>query len=45
MAFYPTQNHGFTDPLSWVDEYRRIELLFDKYLMDAMGNTVIDDKN
>ena len=25
---YPSQDHGFTDPESWIDEYRRIERLF-----------------
>ncbi|MFC1565233.1 prolyl oligopeptidase family serine peptidase, partial [candidate division KSB1 bacterium] len=43
-VFYPTQDHGFTDPDSWIDEYRRIELLFDRYLMEPMGLPVIDDK-
>lgn len=40
---YPSQRHGFTDPDSWIDEYRRIELLFDRYLMSKMGMPVIDD--
>ncbi len=43
-VFYPTQNHGFTDPDSWIDEYRRIELLFDRYLREPMGLSAIDDK-
>ncbi|GJM21484.1 MAG: hypothetical protein DHS20C15_13990 [Planctomycetota bacterium] len=25
---YPSQGHGFTDPDSWIDEYKRIERLF-----------------
>ena len=29
---YPSQNHGFTDPDSWVDEYKRIERFFDRHL-------------
>ncbi len=29
---YPSQRHGFTDPESWVDEYNRIEKLFEKHL-------------
>ncbi|MFC1724529.1 prolyl oligopeptidase family serine peptidase, partial [candidate division KSB1 bacterium] len=33
FMIYPSQNHGFTDPESWTDEYRRIEEFFDKYLM------------
>ena len=24
MAVYPVENHGFTEPASWADEYRRI---------------------
>lgn len=41
---YPSQNHGFTDPDSWIDEYRRIEKWFDRYLMEPMGLTPVDDK-
>lgn len=29
---YPSQGHGFDDPASWIDEYRRIEALFDEHL-------------
>lgn len=29
---YPSQNHGFDDPDSWIDEYGRIERLFDEVL-------------
>jgi dipeptidyl aminopeptidase/acylaminoacyl peptidase len=29
---YPSQDHGFTDPESWIDEYRRIERLFRREL-------------
>ena len=29
---YPSQDHGFDDPESWIDEYRRIERLFDRHL-------------
>jgi len=29
---YPSQNHAFTDPASWIDEYRRIERFFDRHL-------------
>jgi dipeptidyl aminopeptidase/acylaminoacyl peptidase len=28
LAVYPTENHGMTDPWSWVDQYRRIYELF-----------------
>jgi hypothetical protein len=29
---YPSQDHAFTDPKSWIDEYRRIEQLFVRVL-------------
>jgi dipeptidyl aminopeptidase/acylaminoacyl peptidase len=29
---YPSQDHAFTDPESWIDEYRRIERFFDRNL-------------
>jgi dipeptidyl aminopeptidase/acylaminoacyl peptidase len=29
---YPSQDHTFTDPESWIDEYRRIERLFQREL-------------
>ncbi|RKY83141.1 hypothetical protein DRQ09_10500 [candidate division KSB1 bacterium] len=32
LMIYPSQRHGFTDPKSWIDEYGRIEKLFDRYL-------------
>jgi dipeptidyl aminopeptidase/acylaminoacyl peptidase len=30
MAVYPVENHGFVEPTSWVDEYRRIYELFQR---------------
>lgn len=30
MAIYPIENHGFTEPSSWTDEYRRILKLFEE---------------
>ena len=30
MAIYPVENHGFVEPTSWTDEYRRIFELFDR---------------
>lgn len=30
LAPYPTENHAFTAPSSWADEYRRIYELFDR---------------
>jgi dipeptidyl aminopeptidase/acylaminoacyl peptidase len=29
MALYPIEGHGFTQPSSWTDEYRRILKLFE----------------
>ncbi len=32
MAVYPLENHGFVEPSSWTDEYRRILKLFEDNL-------------
>jgi len=32
LAVYPVENHGFLQPSSWADEYKRILTLFDKNL-------------
>ena len=32
VALYPLEGHGFRDPASWADEYRRIKGLFDRVL-------------
>lgn len=32
LAVYPVEDHGFTTPSSWTDEYKRILKLFDTYL-------------
>ena len=32
LAVYPVEDHGFTEPSSWTDEYRRILELFEKNL-------------
>lgn len=32
LALFPTEDHGFVDPASWVDEYRRILKLFESTL-------------
>lgn len=32
VMLYPSQDHGFDDPDSWFDEYRRIERFFDRHL-------------
>lgn len=34
MAIYPIENHGFVDPASWTDEYRRIFELFERTLRE-----------
>lgn len=34
MALYPIENHGFTEPASWTDEYKRIYKLFE----NTIGN-------
>ncbi|HSJ09211.1 MAG TPA: prolyl oligopeptidase family serine peptidase [Longimicrobiales bacterium] len=33
MAVYPVEDHGFVEPSSWTDEYRRILELFDRHLL------------
>ncbi|PCI70106.1 MAG: S9 family peptidase [Gammaproteobacteria bacterium] len=32
-AIYPVEAHGFRAPSSWLDEYTRIDMLFDEHLM------------
>ena len=32
MAVYPVEDHGFVQPTSWLDEYRRIFKLFETYV-------------
>jgi dipeptidyl aminopeptidase/acylaminoacyl peptidase len=32
VAMYPVENHGFVEPTSWADEYKRILDLFEKNL-------------
>lgn len=32
LASYPMEDHGFTEPSSWIDEYKRIKKLFDQVL-------------
>jgi dipeptidyl aminopeptidase/acylaminoacyl peptidase len=34
LMIYPGENHGFTSPYSWHDEYRRIFEFFEKHLKD-----------
>ena len=32
LAAYPMEDHGFVEPTSWMDEYKRILKLFETYL-------------
>lgn len=32
LAVYPVEDHGFVEPSSWTDEYKRILRLFEKHL-------------
>ena len=32
VAFFPMENHGFVEPASWADEYKRILNLFEQHL-------------
>lgn len=34
MAVYPAEDHGFVEPSSWTDEYKRILKLFNSTLLD-----------
>ena len=34
MAVYPVEGHGFVEPASWADEYRRILELFERHLRE-----------
>ncbi|MGA9770810.1 MAG: prolyl oligopeptidase family serine peptidase [Blastocatellia bacterium] len=37
LAVYPVEDHGFTEPTSWADEYKRIFKLFEKNLKTNNG--------
>ncbi|WP_420447083.1 prolyl oligopeptidase family serine peptidase [Candidatus Palauibacter sp.] len=37
MAVYPVENHGFVEPSSWTDEYRRIYELFERVIGGGHG--------
>ena len=39
MAVYPVENHGFVEPSSWTDEYRRIYDLFERVIGGARGTS------
>lgn len=32
LAVYPVEDHGFIEPSSWIDEYKRIFKLFENTL-------------
>ena len=32
LAVYPIEGHGFQEPSSWIDEYRRILKLFEQHV-------------
>ncbi len=34
LAAYPMEDHGFVEPTSWMDEYKRIFKLFETYLKE-----------
>jgi dipeptidyl aminopeptidase/acylaminoacyl peptidase len=38
LAVYPVESHGFVQPSSWTDEYRRIFALFERYLPNGVSN-------
>jgi dipeptidyl aminopeptidase/acylaminoacyl peptidase len=38
LAVYPVESHGFVQPSSWTDEYRRIFDLFERYLPEGKSN-------
>lgn len=35
LAVYPAEDHGFVDPASWTDQYRRILELFERHIATA----------
>ncbi|MYC87616.1 MAG: prolyl oligopeptidase family serine peptidase [Gemmatimonadales bacterium] len=39
MAVYPVENHGFAEPSSWTDEYRRIYELFERVIGGGRGTS------
>lgn len=36
LASYPMEDHGFVEPSSWIDEYKRIKKLFDNTLKKTL---------
>jgi len=37
VAMYPVEPHSFREASSWLDEYRRILKLFERYLGGGQG--------
>lgn len=44
MSLYPMERHGFVQPDSWYDEYRRIAELFDTYVKPAKPSEVMESR-
>ncbi|MCM4160707.1 S9 family peptidase [Antarcticibacterium flavum] len=42
MAVYPVEDHGFVEPSSWTDEYKRILKLFNETLLEKERNTEME---
>ena len=36
LASYPMEDHGFVEPSSWTDEYKRIYKLFERVLKKGL---------
>src|SRR6185369_1336958 len=41
LAVYPIEPHGFREPTSWLDEYRRIFRLMETYVREGKKATVV----
>ena len=41
VAIYPVENHGFVEPASWADEYKRILKLFEGTLKTSGQSSVV----
>jgi dipeptidyl aminopeptidase/acylaminoacyl peptidase len=37
LAIYPVEDHGFVEPTSWTDQYRRILELFERHIGSGWG--------
>ena len=43
VAMYPLEDHGFKEPSSWTDEYRRILKLFEETIGNRRSKIAVDD--